>query len=138
MAPQEYRPWRREGGQFIYVPASGDVWDELKARLQLGQFLIGTVVWVPRPGVIGIGVDLGLPVGGFVDVLLLPNDIRRWPKVGLASEFEVWWMDEQPQIRLLPVGPRYRCEEFISWVVGRETVAAAAFCQRHSIEGLSW
>ncbi|GAA3801970.1 hypothetical protein GCM10023083_41230 [Streptomyces phyllanthi] len=41
-----------------------EAWDELRGQLRLGQWLAGTVDWVHRPGVTGIGVDLGLSVTG--------------------------------------------------------------------------
>lgn len=87
-------------------------WPQLRPRLRLGQTMTGTVVWVPRPGAIGVGVDLGLPVGGFVDVLHLPLDEARWPAEGTTTDFTIRWMDERPQIRLVPVDPRYRREDF--------------------------
>ncbi|WP_426361949.1 hypothetical protein [Streptomyces sp. E-08] len=39
---------------------------------------------VPRPGAIGIFVDIGLGVGGFVDVLLLPERSEDWPTEGTS------------------------------------------------------
>jgi hypothetical protein len=89
--------------------------------------LTGTVVWVPRPGNIGIGVDLELPVGGFVDALHLPHDLKRWPTVGTVTDFAIWWMDERPQIRLMPADPGYRREDFTTWLADQDTVAATAF-----------
>ncbi|MEV0662719.1 hypothetical protein ACIBI3_22285 [Actinomadura luteofluorescens] len=114
--------WRDEG----YRPDSAE-WPQLWSRLQLGQPLSGTVVWVPRPGAIGIGVDLGLPVGGFVDVLHLPVDSAQWPAKGTTTDFTIWWMDERPQIRLMPADPRYRREDFDDWVRQQNTVAAKVF-----------
>lgn len=60
-------------------------------------------------------VDVGLPVGGFVDVLLLPRDAQRWPAVGTESEFEVWWADERMQLRLKPLDPAFLWEDFEAW-----------------------
>ncbi|MCW2936317.1 MAG: hypothetical protein JWM19_7279 [Actinomycetia bacterium] len=51
-----------------------------------------------RPGVAGIAVDLGLPVGGFVDVIHLPFDPGLWPALGTVTGFVIWWIDERPQI----------------------------------------
>jgi len=87
-------------------------WEGIRRRLCFGQRFPGTVVCVPRPGAIGIFVDIGLPVGGFVDVLLLPLDPGRWPMEGTASEFEVWWADDRPQVRLKPVDPQFLREDF--------------------------
>jgi hypothetical protein len=80
-----------------------------------------------RPGVTGIGVDLGLPVGGFVDVVHMPRDPGRWPALGTVATFIIWHIDERPQIRLVPADPRYRREDFNAWVQQQATPAAAAF-----------
>ncbi|MFC8720486.1 hypothetical protein [Kitasatospora sp. NPDC057198] len=87
-------------------------WAEIRRGLRFGQRLRGTVTAVPRPGAIGVFVDVGLPVGGFVDVLLLPLDAERWPREGDEVEFEVWWADERPQLRLKPADPRLLSEDF--------------------------
>lgn len=94
-----------------------DSWERLRPYLEIGQQLAGTVVWVPRPGAIGIGVDLALPTGGFVDVLLLPFDSSRWPTEGTVTDFKIWWMDDRPQIRLVPAEPIYRREDFDTWIL---------------------
>ena len=80
-----------------------------------------------RPGAAGIGVELGLLVGGFVDVIHLPSDPGRWPAIGTATGFVIWWTDERPQIRLMPADPRYRREDFTSWIQKQDTPAARAF-----------
>jgi ribosomal protein S1 len=98
-------------------------WERLRPYIEIGQQFTGTVVWVLRPGATGIGVDLGLPVDGFVDVLLLPFDADRWPAEGTVTDFKIWWMDDRPQIRLVPVEPLYRREDFDTWILsqpGRE------------------
>lgn len=78
---------------------------------------MGTIAWVPKPGAIGFGVDLGLAIGGFVDALLLPETGDCWPEVGTVAEFEVWAMDERnPQIRLKPVDLAYLRPNFDEWV----------------------
>ncbi|GAB2816943.1 hypothetical protein GCM10027200_15600 [Lentzea nigeriaca] len=87
------------------------------------------MVRVPRPGAIGVFVDLGLSVGGFVDVLLLPFDAARWPVDGTVTEFEIWWMDERPQIRLKPVDPAYVREDFDGWVAEENSTAAERWRQ---------
>lgn len=118
------RPRLEEDGQHFYR-SDAAAWDRLRSRLSLGQRLTGTVVWVPQPGVIGIGIDLGLPVGGFVDVLHLPRDHRRWPAVGITTDFILWWVDERPQIRLVPTEPQYRREDFTTWLRHEQSPAAA-------------
>lgn len=108
------------------VPTIEESWRELRPRLRLGQRFTGTVVWVPRPGAVGVGVDLGLAVGGFVDVLMLPCDVARWPIVGTVAEFVVWWFDERPQIRLKPVDRRFLRDDFDAWSQAMGFPAAAA------------
>lgn len=83
-----------------------------------------------RPGVTSIGVDLGLPVGGFVDFVHLPRDPGRWPALGTVTSFTIWWIDERPQIRLVPADPRYRREDFDAWIQHQATPAAEAFRAR--------
>lgn len=96
-------------------PSPAD-WAQLRTQLSLHQRMSGVVVWVPRPGAIGFGVDLGLPVRGFVDVTMLTNDVTAWPTVGTAAEFEVWWFDERPEIRLKPMDTKYLRADFDAWV----------------------
>ncbi|MFJ9676626.1 S1 RNA-binding domain-containing protein [Streptomyces sp. NPDC101194] len=85
--------------------------------MRFGQVVTGTVVRVPRPGAIGIFVDIGLSVEGFVDVALLPRRIEDWPVEGTATDFEIWWVHEEHQhIRLKPSGPKYLCEDFADFV----------------------
>ncbi|MFF9490400.1 hypothetical protein [Streptomyces sp. NPDC014676] len=95
---------------------SAQEWEAARHRPHLGQRFLGTVVRVPSPGVIGILVDIGLPVNGFVDVLLLPSEAERWPTEGTESEFEVWWADERPRIRLKPAVPWFVREDFAEWL----------------------
>ncbi|MBP0450991.1 SUKH-3 domain-containing protein [Kitasatospora sp. RG8] len=94
---------------------SVEEWIRVRRGLRLGQRLSGTVTAVPAPGATGLFVDVGLPVGGFVDVLLLPGDGHRWPAVGTVAEFEVWWADKRPQVRLKPVDRRFLREDFDEW-----------------------
>lgn len=97
------------------VVVTAEQWRSIRAGLRFGQRLRGRVVQVPRPGAIGVFVDVGLPVGGFVDVLLLPRDAECWPTVGTESEFEVWWADSRVQIRLKPVDAAFLREDFTVW-----------------------
>jgi hypothetical protein len=84
-------------------------WEALEAarrRLPVGQEVRGTVTLIPRPGVIGLFVDLGEPPEGFVDVLALPADLQRWPPPGTTADFEVL-QHRHGQVRLWPVDPRW-------------------------------
>ncbi|MFF1916276.1 hypothetical protein ACFVYE_32755 [Streptomyces sp. NPDC058239] len=106
-------------------------WEQLRSRLRIGECLTGTIVRVPKPGAIGIFVDLGLSVGGFVDfVLMSRRDPARWPAEGTVTDFEIWWMDERPQIRLKPVDPAYLVEDFDCWVAQQNSGAAKQWLQR--------
>nr|WP_308309413.1 hypothetical protein [Streptomyces sp. CHD11] len=87
-------------------------WERIRGGLRFGQVLRGTVVKVPRPGAIGIFVDVGLGVGGFVDVLLLPERAEQWPAEGTITDFEVWWADSRQQVRLKPSDPEYTRKDF--------------------------
>ncbi|MEU5437246.1 hypothetical protein AB0G73_28240 [Streptomyces sp. NPDC020719] len=95
--------------------ASAKEWIRVRRDLRLGQRLSGTVTAVPAPGATGLFVDVGPPVGGFVDVLLLPADAHQWPQVGIIAEFEVWWADQRPQVRLKPVDRHFLREDFDQW-----------------------
>ncbi|MEU9284911.1 hypothetical protein AB0D57_09325 [Streptomyces sp. NPDC048275] len=87
-------------------------WTRIRRGLRFGQVLTGTVVRVPRPGAIGIFVDVGLEVGGFVDMALLPQPAARWPAEGTVTSFEVWAADDRHQLRLKPADPAYLCDDF--------------------------
>ena len=92
-------------------------WLRIRRGLRHGQPLTGTVVRVPNPGAIGIFVDVGLAVGGFVDVVLLPRtDARRWPAEGTITQFEVWAADARKQLRLKPADPAFLSEDFDDFV----------------------
>ncbi|MCF3103230.1 hypothetical protein IPZ58_16825 [Streptomyces roseoverticillatus] len=91
-------------------------WAQIREGLHFGQLFKGTVVRVPRPGAIGIFVDIGLSIGGFVDVLLLPEQSESWPAEGTVTGFEVWWADSRKQIRLKPTDPQYLREDFTDFV----------------------
>ncbi|WP_329125221.1 hypothetical protein [Streptomyces sp. NBC_01465] len=70
-----------------------------------GTRLTGTVARTPWPsGVTGLFVDLGLPVGGFVDVVHLPYDGADWPAEDTVVAFEIVTVRAwPPQIRLRPL-----------------------------------
>jgi hypothetical protein len=87
-------------------------WTRIRRGLRFGQVFEGTVVKVPRPGAIGIFVDIGLSVGGFVDVLLLPEQSDDWPTEGTVADFEILWADSRQQIRLKPSDSRYLRNNF--------------------------
>ncbi|MGW8800763.1 hypothetical protein ACWGN9_27375 [Streptomyces sp. NPDC055775] len=91
-------------------------WARIRRDLRFGQVFEGTVVKVPRPGAIGIFVDIGLSVGGFVDVLLLPNEGEDWPAEGTVADFEIWWGDSRQQVRLKPSDSRYLRTDFADFV----------------------
>ncbi|WP_176735418.1 SUKH-3 domain-containing protein [Actinacidiphila rubida] len=96
---------------------SDEEWDRIRKDLRLGQRLEGRVSLVPHPGAIGFFVDLGLPIGGFVDVLLLAVEPERWPVVGTVADFEVWWADDRPQLRLKPVDRSFLRDDFDQWLL---------------------
>ncbi|MFJ1766000.1 hypothetical protein ACIOD2_37120 [Amycolatopsis sp. NPDC088138] len=74
---------------------------------EVGSAVTGTVSLIPRPGAIGIIVDLDGETEGFVDVLSLPRQVESWPAVGTRTTFEV--LDRRPgQIRLWPLDARFR------------------------------
>ncbi|MGW2087470.1 S1 RNA-binding domain-containing protein [Streptomyces sp. NPDC001880] len=93
-------------------------WERVQGELRFGQVLTGTVVRVPKPGAIGVFVDIGLGVVGFVDVVLLPRErIEDWPVEGTVTDFEVWWVhSDHQQVRLKPSDPQYLCEDFADFV----------------------
>ncbi|PWJ03097.1 hypothetical protein DKG34_35155 [Streptomyces sp. NWU49] len=91
-------------------------WERIREDLRFGQVFAGAVVKVPRPGAIGIFVDIGLSVGGFVDVVLLPEEAKDWPAEGTVTDFELWWADDRRQIRLKPSDARYLRSDFADFV----------------------
>ncbi|MET8282557.1 hypothetical protein [Micromonospora sp. NPDC005174] len=87
--------------------AEQDEFDAARRRLPVGEHVRGQVVRIPRPGTIGLFVDLGQEPLGFVDVLLLPHDPAEWPSVGTVTTFEV--LQHRPgQVRLFPVDASFR------------------------------
>ncbi|MEU7281602.1 hypothetical protein AB0A69_22940 [Streptomyces sp. NPDC045431] len=93
-----------------------DEWAEIRRGLRFGQVFEGTVVRVPQPGATGIFVDIGLGVGGFVDVVLLPEESEHWPAEGTVTTFQIWWADDRRQVRLKPSDPRYLRRDFAEFV----------------------
>lgn len=88
--------------------AEPDELDRMRILAPVGSEVRGTVSYIPEPtGRIGIFVDLGLPAGGFVDVLELPYDPKNWPPVGTILDFEVL-QHRVGQVRLYPLDPKYR------------------------------
>jgi predicted RNA-binding protein (virulence factor B family) len=49
----------------------------------------GRVARTPKPGALGLFVDLGREPEGFVDVLHLPREPDEWPRAGTDTTFEV-------------------------------------------------
>ncbi len=91
--------------------------EALQQTLHLGQIMTGTVVFAfPWPGTVGLGIDVGLAVPAFVDVLLLPRDVDQWPQLGTVTEFNYLGMvvhhgppgARQAQIRLQPTDPKFQ------------------------------
>jgi hypothetical protein len=80
-------------------------------ELDVGSVVAGTVSIIPRPGAIGLFVDLGDAPQGFVDVLSLPRQLAEWPPVGTKITFEVLTRSPR-QIRLWPLEPRFRSGPF--------------------------
>ena len=87
--------------------------DELTAvrrRWPVGTRARGRVSDVPAgAGRAGVAVDLGDPVPGWVDMLLLPDEKDRWPPVGRTGVFEVL-QHLGDEIRLFPLDAGMRGE----------------------------
>lgn len=87
-------------------------WAEARKGLSVGQRLRGVVIEVPQPlGVIGVFVDIGLPVAGLVHLPWLPWDTGRWPTEGTVTDFEIVQLDDRPQVWLRPLDWRYQRED---------------------------
>ncbi|MFI7595435.1 hypothetical protein [Micromonospora sp. NPDC049359] len=92
--------------------AERDELDVARRRLPVGEHITGQVVRVPRPGAIGLLVDLGQELEGFVDVLVLPHDPAEWPSVGAVMTFEV--LQHRPgQVRLFPLDASFRSRTYL-------------------------
>lgn len=81
--------------------------DAARLAHPIGDHVVGTVVRVPRPGAIGVFVDLGRPPAGFVDVIHLPHSADHWPDLGTVTGFEVL-QHRRGQVRLWPLDPAFR------------------------------
>lgn len=87
--------------------AEPDQLDAARTRFPVGEKITGRVTRIPRPGTIGLLVDLGHEPQGFVDVLHLPRDPDQWPSVGTVTAFEV--LHHRPaQVRLFPLDQQFR------------------------------
>ncbi|MEU4518364.1 hypothetical protein AB0F52_06540 [Amycolatopsis sp. NPDC024027] len=74
---------------------------------EVGAAVTGTVSAIPRPGAIGLFVELDGERQGFVDVLILPRRPESWPAVGTKTTFEVL-AGRSGQVRLWPLDPEFR------------------------------
>ena len=84
-----------------------DELDAARARFPVGEQVTGRVARMPRPGSIGLLVNLGQAPEGFVDALHLPREPDQWPPVGTVMTFEV--LTHRPgQVRLLPLDGQFR------------------------------
>ncbi len=91
------------------MTAGGDL-SGARRLLPEGAQVTGTISAVPKPGAIGVFVDLPHGMNGFVDVLKLPRDPCAWPEPGQALRFEV--LQHTPgQVRLWPLDPEFRHDE---------------------------
>jgi hypothetical protein len=81
-----------------------------RRRFPLGDHVTGRVTHIPKPGAIGLFVDLGEPPEGFVDVIILPRSPEQWPPVGTVTAFEVI-QHRAGQVRLWPVDSSFRDTE---------------------------
>jgi hypothetical protein len=74
---------------------------------EVGAVVTGMVSAIPRPGAVGLFVDLDGGRQGFVDVLTLPRRPESWPAVGTQTTFEVL-SRRSGQVRLWPLAPEFR------------------------------
>lgn len=83
---------------------------EARRLLPEGSQVTGTISRVPKPGVIGIFVDLPDGMSGFVDLLTLPWDADDWPAIGQSLRFEV--LQHRPgEVRLWPLDATFRHDD---------------------------
>ncbi len=72
-------------------------------RFPVGDRVRGRVSAVPwGPGRTGVIVDLDAPGCGFVDILDMPEEPERWPRVGKHGVFEVL-QHRHGEVRLYPL-----------------------------------
>jgi hypothetical protein len=99
--------------------AEPDELDVARARFPVGEQVTGRVARIPKPGAIGLFVDLGREPEGFVDVLHLPREPDEWPRAGTDTTFEV--LQHRPgQVRLFPLDGRFRSPENLPGVFPQE------------------
>ena len=90
-------------------------WERVRDGLRFGRSSRAPSSGCPGPG--RSVLDIGLGVGGFVDVALLPRRSEDWPAEGTVTDFEVWWVHgDHQQVRLKPSDPQYLCEDFADFV----------------------
>jgi hypothetical protein len=89
--------------------SESDELDTARARFPVGDPISGVVSHVPRPGMIGVFVDLGPAPGGFVDVLSLPRAVDRWPTVATRIRGEILQHRRQ-QVQLWPLDTRFQSD----------------------------
>ena len=89
---------------------AGDDLTGARRLLPEGSQVTGTVSLVPKPGVIGVFVDLPNGMAGFVDVLSLPRNAGDWPEPSQVMRFEV--LQHRPgQVRLWPLDTRFHHDD---------------------------
>lgn len=90
--------------------SSADDLDLARIQFPLAAQVTGRVTAIPRPGAIGLFVDLAGPPQGFVDVLQLPEDADNWPPVGTVTAFEIR-QHTHGQVRLWPLDPQFQTSQ---------------------------
>ncbi|GAA1618281.1 hypothetical protein [Actinoplanes couchii] len=106
---------------------SDDLMSIARRRFPCGTRVRGTVSGFPAGvGAAGASIDLGGPLPGWVDLLLLPEEAAGWPPVGRSGFFEIL-QHRDHEIRLFPLdaGMRsLRCR--YSDITGPEWAALSA------------
>ena len=99
--------------------AEPDELDVARARFPVGEQVKGRVARIPKPGAIGLFVDLGREPEGFVDVLHLPIEAGQWPPAGTVATFEV--LQHRPgQVRLFLLDDQFRSPDSLPGVPTQE------------------
>jgi len=88
--------------------------DTARQTYPVGDHVTGTVTLIPRPGTVGLFVDLGQPPTGFVDAFHLPRSVGQWPGVGTVTDFEVLQHNHR-QVRLWPLDDAFRSSTADFW-----------------------